>query len=401
VLGDIRIVNKLIRDSFPDTQLVELPTLDLGNNDFQSDYYLNVTSSKPCLPTLSSDGSIVNYPESTNEWLKVVAEQQSDTFVDELEKSTFACGGYMIRELNPSLSIIILNTVVWTLSWQKLAPEPVNAEDKIDPFGQFAWLENRLSKLRDQGKKVFVTGHIPPMLQSFTGSLGQPLYLAEQQQRMDDIIVSYSDVVAALLVAHVHSNELRYNPRYADDAPPLLVGTSLSPCYTTNPAFRVVKYDSGGSQSPIDMATFSADISTDIPADVSNPFTDIISSLIDYLGMSSLTNKETLKLANKMLPGSNDQNQLVWDNYFNIWYKGVPQTACETETCQRAEACIVGCGFLEDEWQKCNSSGLTSIEDACGYTKGKGSPSSSQCMTVAWIIKLCTLIACIITFVFL
>jgi sphingomyelin phosphodiesterase acid-like 3 len=308
----------------------------------------------------------------------------------------------MIRELNPSLSIIILNTVVWTLSWQKLAPEPVNAEDKIDPFGQFAWLENRLSKLRDQGKKVFVTGHIPPMLQSFTGSLGQPLYLTEQQQRMDDIIVSYSDVVAALLVAHVHSNELRYNSRYADDAPPLLIAGSLSPCYTTNPVFRVVKYDSGGSQSPIDIATFSADVSQNISAAlVSNPFTDIISSLIDYIGMSSLTNKETLKLANKMLPGSDDQNQGVWENYFNIWYKGVPQTACETESCQRAEACLVGCGFLEDEWQKCNSSGLTSIEDACGYTKGKGSPSSSQCMTVAWIIKLCTLIACIITFVFL
>lgn len=119
------IVNTLFRDYFPDTNLIELPTLDLGNNDFPSDYYINVTSQEPCLPILSDDGFIESYPEATNEWLKAVAELQSDTFADELQKTTFACGGYMIRdEVKSSLSIIILNTVIWTLGWKQLSPEP-------------------------------------------------------------------------------------------------------------------------------------------------------------------------------------------------------------------------------------------------------------------------------------
>jgi hypothetical protein len=131
VLQDINIVNKLFRDNFPDTNLIELPTLDLGNNDFSSNYYMNVTSHEPCLPTMSADddGSIESYPKATNEWLKAVAELQSDTFVNELEKTTFACGGYMIRELKPSLSIIILNTVIWTSIWKKFSPEPVDSSE--------------------------------------------------------------------------------------------------------------------------------------------------------------------------------------------------------------------------------------------------------------------------------
>lgn len=391
VLQDINIVNKLFRDNFPDTNLIELPTLDLGNNDFSSNYYMNVTSHEPCLPTMSADddGSIESYPKATNEWLKAVAELQSDTFVNELEKTTFACGGYMIRELKPSLSIIILNTVIWSSNWKKFSPEPVDSMVQSDPFGQFKWLETQLQELRNKGKRVYVTGHIPPMLQSFTGSLGQPLYLKEQGKKLDEIITSFNDVVAAVLVAHVHSNELRYNPKYQDDAPPMLAGTSLSPCYTTNPAFRVVKYDSGASESPLDMATFAVDLSDSIPADVTNPFTSIIPSLIDFLDMASLTNKETLKLANKLLPGSADNNQTIWNNYFNAWYQGVPQTQCDD--CQRAEACIVGCGFLDDVWQRCNSSSsIMSIDEACGYVS-KDPSSAAQFATATWI-QMCTFV---------
>lgn len=161
-LEDIRIVNQLFRNNFPNTTLVNLPTLDLGNNDFYPDYYVNVTSHKPCLPTVSENGSVVSYPEATNEWLKIIAEQQSDTFVDELEKATFSCGGYLIRELSPSLSIIVLNTVIWTLGYKSASPQPSDPEDMSDPFGQFQWLETQLNDIRNKGKKVYVTGHIPP-----------------------------------------------------------------------------------------------------------------------------------------------------------------------------------------------------------------------------------------------
>ncbi|KAL7547445.1 hypothetical protein ACHAWF_010742 [Thalassiosira exigua] len=358
-LEDIREVQKLFREYFPGTPLVKLPTLDLGNNDFPSDYYINVTSHEPCLPTVS-DGS-ETLPAATNEWLKLVAEQQSDSFVSELQKATFACGGYMNHVVNENLSIIVLNTVVWDL-WHE--PVPTLELDKADPFGQFAWLRNQFLAARDAGRNLYITGHIPPMLQSYTGSLGLPLYKKEKVYRLWDIITEFDDVVAGVLFAHLHSNELRHIPTFSGDAPPMLIGTSIAPCYTTNPGFRIVKYDRATSR-PLDMASYFVNLSSEIPDNATNPFTVTIPSLIAYLGMSNLTNDETLKLADKMMPGTGDED--VWNNYFNHWYKGVPQTQCNTPSCQRSEACLVACGNSEEVWDKCNAStSEMNVRVACG-----------------------------------
>ena len=155
-LDDINTVQGLFKEYFPNTELIELPTLDLGNNDFKSDYYLNVTSHEPCLSTGS--GSTLSPPVATNEWLQTVAEAQSDIFATDLEKATFACGGYLNREVNPGLNVIILNTIIWSLDHK---PTPSDM-DQADPFGEFGWLRSELSDLRDAGKKVYVTGHLPP-----------------------------------------------------------------------------------------------------------------------------------------------------------------------------------------------------------------------------------------------
>jgi len=124
VLEDIKTVNDLFAQYYPDTPVVRLPTLDLGNNDFPGDYQINVTSHEPCLPTFESDGdsgAIVSterasfgaqnqtlvLPVPTNEWLQTVAEQQSYKFVDELEKATFACGGYLnVKHHSPSYNVM-------------------------------------------------------------------------------------------------------------------------------------------------------------------------------------------------------------------------------------------------------------------------------------------------------
>ena len=156
VLQSIATVQGLFQEYFPDVTVIELPALDLGNNDVRSDYYLNVTSHEPCLP--GEDGSL---PIATNEWLESVADQQSDMFASELEKATFSCGGYLNRAISDKLHIITLNTIVLSLSH---TPVPSSELDKDDPFGfgQFAWLDTELSKFHDEGKKVYITGHVPP-----------------------------------------------------------------------------------------------------------------------------------------------------------------------------------------------------------------------------------------------
>lgn len=240
-------------------------------------------------------------------------------------------------------------------------------------------MATQLSELRDAGKKAYVTGHIPPseynclvynacvnaehtqltqylslVLQSFTGNLGQPLYPVDRQQRLTDIMSNHSEAVAGIFFAHVHSNELRHIPSFSDNAPPMFIGGSIAPGYTTNPTFSIVQYDREGSSYPIDMATFTIDLGRDIIPDnndvMMNPFNLTFPSLLDYLGMESLTNKEVIKLSNKMLPGSGKTDDVIWNRYFNNWYKGAPQTACDTLTCQRGEACLVACGFEIDSW---------------------------------------------------
>ena len=78
VLKNIDTVQSLFVEYFPNKTVVESPALDLGNNDFSSNYYLNVTSQVPCLPSKDdTPKNTVLMPVATNEFLEEVAEQQS------------------------------------------------------------------------------------------------------------------------------------------------------------------------------------------------------------------------------------------------------------------------------------------------------------------------------------
>ena len=154
--------------------------------------------------------------------------------------------------------------------------------------------------------------------------------------------------------------------------------------YHTDPTVSIVQYDKEGSSYPIDLATFKVDLGAGVPANVANPFNMMFSSLNDYLGMESLTNKEVLKLSNNLLT-----DEKVWDNYFNktgAWYKGAPQTACNSLACRRGEACLVACGFSDDAWQSCNSSSYEVATDvACRVEQ-----------TVSALRQSCFLLTCLV-----
>jgi len=393
VLENIATVQNLFKEYFPNTTVVQLPTLDLGNNDFTSDYYLKITSHKACLPTVTSldlsRKTSVELPKSTNEWLETVAKQQKSMFATELEYATFACGGYLNHAVSDKLHIIVMNTIVWDLSHKP------DDGDQDDPFGQFEWLDKQLSDLRAAGNKVYLTGHIPPMLQSYTGSIGKPLYKKEKEMKLIAIVSEYHDVIAGIFVAHVHSNELRHMPPFVGDAPPMLVGGSIAPGYTTNPVFSIVKYDKDGTSYPTDLASFAVDYANQEMLDNKNPFEVTVPSLLEYLELESLTNSEVLKLSNKMMPGSGTTDDVIWNRYFNNWYKGVPQIECDD--CQRGEACLVACGFGDSpEWQSCNASsnGLTTW-DACNQQASEADESSASRMeSTRFMISLAYAFVC-------
>jgi len=158
----MRIVYKSFVTRFPSVPLVELPSLDLGNNDFLGDYQLHVTSFEPCLvvtnegdndegEAAAEDELVATLPKATNDWLIEVADKFRYVFVDDTEHAVFACGGYMNRRIQNKLRIISLNTVVWSLSHK---PKINDTAELLDPFGQMAWLQVQLDAAKKNKEKV-------------------------------------------------------------------------------------------------------------------------------------------------------------------------------------------------------------------------------------------------------
>ena len=363
----------LFEKNFPDVPVVQLPAPDLGNNDLPGHYELEVTSSDPCFP--QADGSP---PPATNQFLIDMATWNKNLFVDEMEEGVFACGGYVNRQVLPNLNIISLNTVLYSLY---LAPE----YNGTDPFGQFAWLKAQLENARSNETKVYITGHIPGMLQSYTGSLGEPLVKTEYHVQYTNLVLEYQDVIAAQLFGHVHSNEIRALEGFPDDAPPMIVSGSIAPGYTTTPFFSIVSYDFEETMHPKDLVTFNLDLAKYNQTKIIIPESDIwermFDSLTSHLGMKALTNSETRKLASRFVSG---EGSIEFDAYFNKWYKGLPQTDCTSSDCIFKEACLVACGSTTSQWQSCLEGnphglcGLEGIEDNGGARHLRGSSSRWQ-----------------------
>jgi len=399
-LEAVASVQQTIRLYYPNVPIVQLPALDLGNNDLDGDYYLNITSYEPCF--VSSDGSAL--PQPTNAWLEQISIQQADTFVSQEEQATFACGGYLNRKVRDDLYVMVLNTVVWSVEHEPVA----SGRYAQDPFGQFAWIESELERIRSfgNGTKVHITGHVPPILQSYQSNLGDAeetkSYVDEYflsvsspdqiQKVIGGIAGNYSDVVAGMFFAHVHSNELRALPpglfgSGEDDGPPMLISGSMAPCYTTTPFFSVVKYDRGPTKYPVDIVTYNLDL------DENNTYSTVDNSisgsginttypfrrmfddgLVAYLGMKSLTNSE---MRNYLFPsllgiGADGDTDGVWEAYFQNWFKGTPQQCTSESGCRRGEACLVACGYFQGEWEACVASNSTVAAEACGYDDGGG-----------------------------
>ena len=108
-----------------------------------------------------------------------------------------------------------------------------------DPFGQFQWLESRLEHYRRSGTKAFITGHIPPIIDSYSG---KEQWHVKYIERYQSLVRKYRDVVACQLFGHVHSVEFRI-PNSPGSIPPVFTVGSISPLFGNNPTFSVWKYD--------------------------------------------------------------------------------------------------------------------------------------------------------------
>lgn len=222
VQDTLSFVAESVREYFPNIPIMSLPPLVSGNNDLSEDYILKITSTTPCF--VQKDGSL---PEATNDWLKRTADLHSLSFIDELEAATYACGGYLMREIHDNLIIIVLNTVIWSTKLNRGIGGP--PKDDFDPFGQHEWLYETLLHIQKIGdKKVYITGHIPPVLESYTPKVGTPLTYNKHADRFYSTVETFQDIVSGVMFGHLHANEIRINNYLSDSHPPTIISGAIS-----------------------------------------------------------------------------------------------------------------------------------------------------------------------------
>lgn len=147
-----------------------------------------------------------------------------------------------------------------------------DTSSELDPFGQFAWLDETLAALREQGKVAYVTGHIAPIVDSYGGA---PQWHVHYIDRYKAIVGRYPDVVKAQLFGHVHSIEFRVpvpaleqGKSGRDDESfklvPLFVTGSISPLFGNNPSFMVWDIDAE-TYELLDFTVYGSNISDSEP----------------------------------------------------------------------------------------------------------------------------------------
>jgi len=332
-------IHDLLKEYFPNISHFSLPPLILGNMDLDDNYLLDVTSLLPCLT--DSNGAL---PRPSNGWLYNLSTYLRYKYLaSDEEAATFACGGYLSRKMTNDMNIIVLNTVIWSSSL-KSKHYNKSSLDKLDPFGQHAWLRNELANLRKSRRRAYIIGHIPLV---FSAGIGET-----HLDRYYETILNFSDVVSGQMFGHFHINSLHVAHELPFDAPPILIIGSVSPINGNNPTFSVVSYDRGASKFPIDLTSYTLDLGGDVHLlDNTNvaQFKPLFSSLLQFLGIKNFTNSEVLKLASRLM--LSDEAAQDWQDWKVA--KKHNDTACNSTKCRLEEACTIACGSMKDLYERC------------------------------------------------
>lgn len=202
----LETISRALQSAFPSTPI--LPCT--GNNDFYPDYALDLTTQGSNNPSL------------------IISLRGFQSLLSEEELATFAQGGFYARSVSDSLTILSLNTVMYSVNH---LPDQTYLED---PMGQFAWLDAQLQTAFESSKTVWIVGHIPPTIGSYRHS---QFWHQQYVDRYFGILDKYP-IVKGHLFGHLHSEEFRLlQPSQHDLTIPLYISSSVTPVYGANPSY--------------------------------------------------------------------------------------------------------------------------------------------------------------------
>lgn len=310
----------------------------LGNNDVTPDYYLDLTDTT-----------------NTNEILQMALSGLYELFRSDQEIETFSRGGYFARNISDNLTVISLNTVMYSINhqpaWQTSPLSPLRLDD---PMGQFAWMKEELHLASKTGRAVYMVGHIPPSIGSFRHSqfwhdhyLDQYFEILQEAERDFEFWNNQNNrqqLVVAHLFGHLHSEEFRLltptpmrNSTSADQASgsssdndsavgntklPLLIASSITPVYGANPSYRLVEYHEG-TAAILDYQTFYLDLKRSYSIDnhdsegvPSKPFWTTLPAFTETYHVQDLSANSLDQILSKMSAPIEDSKSL-WDVFLS------------------------------------------------------------------------------------
>ncbi|KAG6572834.1 Calcineurin-like phosphoesterase [Phytophthora cinnamomi] len=310
-----------------DTNL-DVTTL-IGNADTSPDYTMNVTDPKT----------------EVNPSISLISAAWQDT----LSKSNldwFNHRGYLTYDLDDKLVVLTLNTVPYSPN------HTPNTTNMSDPFGQFAWLNDTLVELRNTGKFAYVVGHIPPIIDSYSGAqMWEATYIAMYKA----IVSEFADIIKAQLFAHVHSIEFRVplsSEQHAQEEAegselvPLFMSAAISPIYDNNPAFMVWDFDAT-TYELLDFTVYGTNISSDSQELDWQP---LFKASTEY-GVSSLRTSEL----NAFVDRAASDSVLLEQYYYNSKAQSYLQSSCKDVECQSKWLCTTQWYTTSEDFEACVS----------------------------------------------
>ncbi|XP_075525884.1 acid sphingomyelinase-like phosphodiesterase 3b [Dermacentor variabilis] len=147
--------------------------------------------------------------------------------------ATFEQGGYYSRQLSKGIRLVCLNSVLWYSSNKGEQPGP------SDP--QMAWLRDQLHDAQHQGEKVFISGHIGPgyFSRSLVGQPASIVFFEDINDRYQDLIAQYKDVVAGQFFGHQHMNAfILLSDKNGSPVSSMHLAGSVTPWGSKDPVYR-------------------------------------------------------------------------------------------------------------------------------------------------------------------
>ena len=196
-------VMDMFHSAFPNVPVYSI----IGNNDLAPDY-----------------GSVDTDPECFGKLTDAMTSLSED------EKETFRRGGYYFHDFG-STRVLFLNSVMYSRKRDK--------SDDRDPFGQFAWMEEKCAEATNKGMTIGVVMHIPPGIAKVGSKEG---WYGKYREQYHAMAVKYN--FKFTLSGHTHLDEML--PTSKDAVRYLLGAPALSPIRGNNPGFRVMTMGKDG-----------------------------------------------------------------------------------------------------------------------------------------------------------